>query len=329
MAKVTHRDVREEMIETCREMNRNGLNQGTSGNLSHRVPGGLLITPTSLRYEKMVPKDIVEMTFAGTYSGRRRPSSEWRFHRDILARRQDVNVVLHTHSTYATTLAAHARGIPAFHYMVAVAGGIDIRCAPYACFGTQDLSDRALEALEGRMACLLGHHGLIVLADSLEKAMWRAVEVETLAKMYVHALAIGEPSVLTADQMAQVIEQMRRMSYGQSPDPETATDTPRATETSALEAPVRKTKKDRRAEKPPEAVRRPVAAPEVVALPAAVPIKATRAKRARVPTATASVKPSKPSRPLRRPGAAKGTETPVPPAPPPRRPPGKGRRPRS
>ena len=334
MAKVTHRDIREDMIETCRDMNRNGLNQGTSGNLSHRVPGGLLITPTSLAYEKMGPKDIVEMSFAGTYSGRRRPSSEWRFHRDILARREDVDVVLHTHSTYATTLAVHERGIPAFHYMVAVAGGADVRCAPYACFGTQELSDRALEALEGRTACLLGHHGLIVLAESLERAMWRAVEIETLAKMYVHALAIGEPSVLTAEQMAQVIEQMRRMSYGEPPDPDTATDTPRGSETPMMEGPSRKAKKDRRNDKPPEAVRRPVAVPDAVAAPAPpaapVPGRPKRVARPAAALGTAAQTTAKPPRSRKPkpapPKPAPPKPAPVPPAP--RRPPGKGRGPR-
>jgi L-fuculose-phosphate aldolase len=216
------------IVETCREMNRSGLNQGTSGNLSHRIEGGMLITPTSLPYDRMGPEDIVEMTFDGAFSGRHRPSSEWRFHRDILANRPDVNVVLHTHSVYCTTLAVHERGIPAFHYMVAVAGGTDIRCSPYACFGTQALSDHALAALADRTACLLGHHGLIVLADSFERALWRAVEVETLAKMYVHALAIGEPPRLSDAQMKQVIEQIRRMSYGQAPDLDDVADGPRA-----------------------------------------------------------------------------------------------------
>lgn len=217
MSKVTHRDIRQGIVKTCREMNRIGLNQGTSGNLSHRIADGMLITPTSLPYDDMGPKDIVEMAFDGTCSGRHRPSSEWRFHRDILKARADVNVVLHTHSTYATTLAVHGKSIPAFHYMVAVGGGIDVRCSPYACFGTQDLSDHALAALDGRLACLLGHHGLIVLADTFEKALWRAVEIETLAKMYVHALAIGEPPRLTRAQMTQVFRQMKRMSYGQAP----------------------------------------------------------------------------------------------------------------
>jgi L-fuculose-phosphate aldolase len=219
--------IRADIVETCREMNLRGLNQGTSGNLSHRVDDGLLITPTSLPYEQMTPEDIVAMSFDGSYVGRHRPSSEWRFHRDILKTRADVNVVLHTHSTYSTTLAVHQRGIPAFHYMVAAAGGTEIRCAPYACFGTQELSDHVISALQERTACLLGHHGLIVLADTFAKALWRAVEVETLAKMYVHALAIGEPPRLSEQQMAQVIEQMQRMSYGQAPDLDSVADTPR------------------------------------------------------------------------------------------------------
>jgi len=145
----------------------------------------------------------------------------------ILKARDDVNVVLHTHSTFSTILAVHERGIPCFHYMVAVAGGNDIRCAPYACFGTQALSDHALAALEGRNACLLGHHGLIVTGPTFEKALWLAVEVETLAKMYVHALAIGEPPRLTEAEMTQVHEQIRRMGYGQAPDLDGVGDVPR------------------------------------------------------------------------------------------------------
>ncbi len=224
---MSHKKLRQGLIETCIAMNESGLNQGTSGNLSHRIEGGMLITPTSMPYDQMKNDDIVEMAFDGTVTGKHRPSSEWRFHRDILRKRSDVNVVLHTHSVYCTTLATHGRGIPSFHYMVAVAGGTDIRCAPYACFGTQELSTVALEALKDRTACLLGHHGLIVLAETYEKAMWRAIEIETLAKMYVHALAIGEPPHLSEKEMAQVIEQMRRMAYGDAPDLDKVKDTPK------------------------------------------------------------------------------------------------------
>jgi L-fuculose-phosphate aldolase len=218
--------LRRGIIATCLEMNDIGLNQGTSGNVSHRLGHAMLITPTSLPYNQMKPTDIVELAFDGTFVGTHRPSSEWRFHRDIMKNRSDINVILHSHSIFSATLAVHERSIPSFHYMVAVAGGNDIRCAPYACFGTQQLSDHALKALEGRTACLLGHHGLIVLADNFQQALWRAVEVETLAKMYVHALAIGEPPRLSEAEMAQVHEQIRRMSYGQAPDLEGVSDTP-------------------------------------------------------------------------------------------------------
>jgi len=224
----TERALREAIIDTCREMNAKGLNQGTSGNLSHRVDGGVLITPSSVPYETMTAEDIVTLRFDGTYRGRHRPSSEWRFHRDILAARPDVDVVLHNHATYSTALACHERGIPPFHYMTTIAGGHDIRVSAYACFGTQELSDEVLKALDGRSACLMGHHGLLTIAETLEKALWLAVEVETLAKMYVHALAIGEPPHLPPHEMDRVAEQMRRMSYGRAPDLEPVGDTPQA-----------------------------------------------------------------------------------------------------
>lgn len=228
MGKPSHRKLRQAIVDTARAMNAAGINQGTSGNLSARIPEGLLITPTSLPYDRMEPEDIVEMRLDGSCEGRRRPSSEWRFHRDLLRARADVDAVLHCHATYCTTLAVHGRGIPGFHYMTAVAGGSDIRCSAYATFGTQALSDAVIEAIDGRFACLMGHHGLLVAAPSLEKALWLAVEVETLAKMYVHALAIGEPPLLGEAEMARVLEQMRRMSYGQPPNDEPVAGTARA-----------------------------------------------------------------------------------------------------
>ena len=176
-----------------------------------------------MSYESMQPSDLVEMDFDGTYVGHR-PSSEWRFHRDILKNRPDINVVLHCHSIYATTLAIHHKTIPSFHYMTGVAGGTTIRCAKYATFGTQALSDNALEALDGRLACLLGQHGQISLGKSLESALWLAIEVETLSRMYVQALTLGEPPVLPDDEMERVIAQMQRMSYGLAPDPDGTND---------------------------------------------------------------------------------------------------------
>ena len=218
--------LRRQMVQTCRKMNETGINQGTAGNLSVRFGDGFLITPSSLPYDGMEPGDLVEMGWDGSYAGRR-PSSEWRFHRDILKARPDVNVVLHCHSAFATSVACHHRMIPAFHYMVGVMGGNTLRCARYATFGTQALSDAAIEALEGRMACLLGQHGQISLGTTLEGALWMAVEVETLARMYVQALALGEPPVLPDDEMERVIAQMKRMSYGLGPEEEGANDVAR------------------------------------------------------------------------------------------------------
>lgn len=228
MSEFGYPEIRRQIIDICLEMSAKNINQGTSGNASHRVEGGFLITPSGLPYETMQLEDIVEMKMDGSYLGDHRPSSEWRFHRDILQSRTDVDVVLHNHSTYATALSCHERGIPPFHYMTAVAGGHDIRVSTYACFGTQELSDEVLEALDDRFACLMGHHGVIAIAKDFAKAVWLAVEVENLAKMYIHALAIGEPPHLPPHEMDRVIEQIRRMSYGQAPDLDHVRDIPQA-----------------------------------------------------------------------------------------------------
>lgn len=203
---------REAIIRHCLMMNANGLNQGTSGNISVRHGDGILITPTSLPYDQMTPDDIVELTFSGERIGRRAPSSEWHFHLDIMRARPDVNAILHAHPTYCTTLAIMGRAIPPIHYMVAVAGGHDIRCAPYAIYGSEELSAHAVAALEGRTACLLAHHGMIALGSSLAKAMWLAVEVEALARQYHGCLQLGEPPLLTAAQMDAVLEKIK--GYG-------------------------------------------------------------------------------------------------------------------
>jgi L-fuculose-phosphate aldolase len=200
------------IIVCARRMNEVGLNQGTSGNLGVRVEGGFLVTPTGMDYAALTPDDIVFMRFDGRHEGRRLPSSEWRFHRDILAARDDVDVVLHAHSMFATTLACLRRDIPSFHYMVAVAGGRDIRCAPYATYGTEDLSLHAVEALKGRKACLLANHGLIALGNDLAGALKLAVEVETLAAMYWRALQVGEPVLLDAREMTRVLKKFS--TYG-------------------------------------------------------------------------------------------------------------------
>ncbi len=228
MTDPTDEALRREMVATCRAMNASGINQGTAGNISIRNAKGLLITPSSLPYDTMQPEDVVQLYFDGTFEGARRPSSEWRFHRDILAARPDVDCVFHCHSVYATTLAVHHKTIPSFHYMTGLFGGTTIRCARYATFGTQALSDAALEALEGRTACLLGQHGQIALGRNLAQGLANAIEVETLARLYVQALTLGEPPILDDAEMERVIQQMRNMSYGQAPDLDGVNDTARA-----------------------------------------------------------------------------------------------------
>ena len=214
-------ELRQQLVAVARRMNASGINQGTSGNLSARIPGGMLITPSSLPYEQMEPTDLVALDLAGLPrdAGARRPSSEWRLHADILASRPEVQAVLHCHSIHATALACHGRAIPPFHYMTAVAGGDDIRCAPYATFGTAELSALAVQALDGRLACLLAQHGQVTVGSSLDQALRIAIEVETLARMYLQALQLGEPPLLSPEQMAAVHHQFRTLLYGAAPDP--------------------------------------------------------------------------------------------------------------
>jgi L-fuculose-phosphate aldolase len=208
------RALREAIIATALAMNAAGINRGKAGNVSARlVRDGFLVTPTGLPYAQLGPDDIVAMTLAGDVHGTRVPSSEWRFHRDIYVDRPDARAIVHTHAPFATSLACLHRGIPAFHYMVAVAGGPDIRCAPYATFGTQELSDHAVAALAGRDACLLANHGMIALGESLDAALALAVEVETLAEMYWRVLQLGEPRLLPAEEMEVVLAKFA--TYGQ------------------------------------------------------------------------------------------------------------------
>lgn len=218
----SEQNLREQLVTVARRMQASGINQGTSGNLSVRIPGGMLITPSSLPYEQMQPADLVALDLSGKplqtpEPGRpqRRPSSEWRLHADVLANRPEVQAVLHCHSIHATALACHGKDIPPFHYMTAVAGGHDIRCAPYATFGTQALSDGVVEALEGRLACLMAQHGQVAVGPTLDRALALAVEVETLARIYLQALALGQPPLLSAEQMEQVRHQFRSVLYGQ------------------------------------------------------------------------------------------------------------------
>ena len=205
--------LREQIIATALEMNALRLNRGKSGNVSARTDDGFLVTPTGLAYESTQPVDVVAMTLDGTARGPRLPSSEWRLHRDIYAARPEVRAIVHAHSSFATSIACLGRDIPPFHYMIAVAGGKDIRCAAYATFGTQELSDHALRALESRKACLLANHGMIAVGASLTAALALAVEVEALAEQYWRALQIGTPNLLSDAEMEVVLEKFR--IYGQ------------------------------------------------------------------------------------------------------------------
>ena len=211
-------DARRALIAACRDLGRLGLTHGTSGNVSVRCGAGFLVSPTGMDYGALTVRDIPWVDLEGRWYGPCRPSSEWRFHRDILAARREVAAIVHAHPRCATALACTGRGIPAFHYMVAVAGGPDIRCAPYHTFGSQALSDAALGALQGRKACLLAHHGIIALGADLPSALKLAGEVENLAAQYCVAMTLGEARVLDPDEMARVIEKFRTYGTGAAVD---------------------------------------------------------------------------------------------------------------
>lgn len=205
----------QQIIDTALILNQRDLNHGMSGNVSTRDPQGMLITPSGVAYEDMRPDDIVLLGDDGQYQGPKRPSSEWRFHRDIYRARPDVQAIIHTHSRHATTLACLNKDLPAFHYMIAIAGGDVVKCAPYALFGSQALSDYVIQALENRKACLLGHHGLIVAAEDLSSALAITEEIESLCAQYLTLLTITPtPTLLSADQMAEVIEKFK--GYGKN-----------------------------------------------------------------------------------------------------------------
>lgn len=210
-------ELRREIVKACQDMNRRGINQGTSGNISARVKEGFLLTPSGMAYDEMKPADIVLMKKDASHVGSRKPSSEWRFHHALMAKRPEIGAVVHTHSMFATTLSCLGMEIPAVHYMIAAAGGNTIRCAPYVTYGTQQTADTAVKAMEGRNACLLANHGMIVVGPNLKKAMWLAVEVETLAAQYWRALQIGKPNILSKAEIGRVIDKFK--SYGQAKEP--------------------------------------------------------------------------------------------------------------
>ena len=210
---MAERALRAAIVATARQMNVCGLNRGKSGNVSARCDEGFLITPSGMAYTSTRPQDIVAMSLDGEARGALQPSSEWPFHRAIYASRAEVGAVVHAHASFAITLSCLGRDIPAFHYMVAVAGGNNIRCAAYATFGSEELAQYALAALEGRKACLLANHGMIALGCSLEAALALAVEVEALCEQYWRALQIGTPNLLSDAEMERVLAKFA--TYGQ------------------------------------------------------------------------------------------------------------------
>ena len=198
--KKAEKELRREIVAACRAMNALGINQGTSGNISARFEDRMLISPSATPYERMEAEMIASIPLddaSGIWEGPLKPSTEWRFHHRLLQGRSDAGAVVHAHPTYCTTLAMARKPIPAAHYMVAAFGGNDVRCAGYATFGTEALSDLAMEAMQDRTACLLANHGMIAIGENLEKAMWRTVELETIAKQYYHTLLIGGPVLLS------------------------------------------------------------------------------------------------------------------------------------
>jgi L-fuculose-phosphate aldolase len=205
--------LRAELIATARRMTSAGLNKGTAGNLSVREGEGFLITPTGMDYETLTPDDIVFMHLDGRHEGTKKPSSEWRFHRDLYAARPEAGAVLHAHSPFATSLACLRREIPPFHYMIARFGGDTLRCADYATFGTQALSEAALRAMEDRSACLLANHGMLLHGRNLKQALDLGIELEALCEQYWRACQLGQPVLLDAEEMHTVLEKFGH--YGQ------------------------------------------------------------------------------------------------------------------
>ena len=201
-------DLRRQIVAACRELNASGINQGTSGNISARLGERMLISPSAVPYDALEPEMIASIALddpAGAWTGPLKPSTEWRFHHRLLRDRPDARAVVHAHPIYCTVLAIARKEIPACHYMVAAFGGDSVRCAGYARYGTEALSDLAVAAMQDRTACLLANHGMITLGETLAKAMWRAVELETLARQYYHSLLIGGPVLLGPDAIAETL----------------------------------------------------------------------------------------------------------------------------
>jgi len=207
--------LKSEIIKFSKMLNSKKLSALRSGNISIRYKDGFLITPSGKKYSSLKTKDIVFVNLKGEYDKEKeKPSSEWKFHQDIYLNKKEANAIVHTHSTNATAISVHKKGIPAFHYMVALAGGEDIKCAKYATYGTRQLSKNILKALNNRKACLISNHGQIVFDENLPKAFELAEEVENLSLQYITALKIGRPKILSKKEMNKVLVKSKNYKRG-------------------------------------------------------------------------------------------------------------------
>ena len=205
----------EQIIKYANMLNSEKLSTLRSGNVSLRYKNGFLITPSGVKYSLLKVDDIVFVSLDGKFDEtKKKPSSEWRFHKDIYSSKNEANAIVHAHSTYATAVSAHNKDVPAFHYMVALAGGNDLKCAKYATFGTQELSDNIINALKNRKACLMSNHGQVAFGDNLEQAFELAQEVENICHQYINAIKIGEPKILSSSEMDVILEKVKNYKKG-------------------------------------------------------------------------------------------------------------------
>ena len=202
--------IKAEIIKYSKMLNSRKLSALRSGNISARYKEGFLITPSGKKYSSLKTKDIVFVSLEGKFDKKKGiPSSEWQFHQDIYKNKKEAEAIVHAHSTNATAVSTHKRGIPSFHYMVAMAGGQDIKCAKYATFGTRDLSKNILKALKGRKACLIANHGQIAFEENLPKAFELAEEVENISLQYITSLKLGKPKILSKNEMKKVLSKAK------------------------------------------------------------------------------------------------------------------------
>ncbi len=209
---------RKEVIKYSIKLNTTNLSPLRSGNISVRSDEddiqGFLITPSGKKYDSLKEDDIVFVSNDGNHDTNLKPSSEWRFHKDIYLKKPDAKAIVHAHSPHAAAVSAHGKDIPAFHYMIALAGGDSIKCAKYATFGTQELSDNIINALENRKACLMSNHGQVAFGENLESAFELAEELENICHQYINTIKLGEPKILSSSEMDVILEKVKNYKKG-------------------------------------------------------------------------------------------------------------------